>query len=101
MLRTDARVRGLGKPETFNFRGFTLICGTSRAVRFLLRRTSRRDRLRAKLKEVKEGLRQRMQDAVAEQDEWLRQVVSGFFNYHAVPTNGRALEAFRQGVIWH
>ncbi len=93
--------RGLGKPETFNFLGFTLICGTSRAGKFLLRRTSRRERLRAKLKEVKEGLRRRMHDAIAEQGEWLKQVISGFFNYHAVPTNGRALEAFRQGVIWH
>lgn len=93
--------RGLGKPETFNFLGFTLICSRSRAGKFLLRRTSRRDRLRAKLKEVKEGLRRRMHDAIAEQGEWLNQVVSGFFNYHAVPTNGRALEAFRQGVIWH
>jgi RNA-directed DNA polymerase len=93
--------RGLGKPETFDFLGFTLICGTSRAGKFLLRRTSRRDRLRAKLKEVKEGLRQRMHEAIAEQGQWLKQVVSGFFNYHAVPTNGRALEAFRQGVIWH
>ena len=93
--------RGLGKPETFDFLGFTLICSTSRAGKFLLRRTSRRDRLRTKLKEVKEGLRQRMHDAIAEQGGWLKQVVSGFFNYHAVPTNGRALEAFRQGVIWH
>jgi RNA-directed DNA polymerase len=93
--------RGLGKPETFDFLGFTLICGTSRAGKFLLRRTSRRDRLRAKLKEVKEGLRRRMHEAIGEQGQWLKQVVSGFFNYHAVPTNGRALEAFRQGVIWH
>ena len=93
--------RGLGKPETFDFLGFTLICSTSRAGRFLLRRTSRRDRLRAKLQEVKEGLRRRLHEPVAAQGEWLRQVVCGFFNYHAVPTNGRALEAFRQGVIWH
>ena len=93
--------RGLGKPETFDFLGVTLICGTSRAGKFLLRRTSRRDRLRAKLKEVKEGLRRRMHDAIAEQGEWLKQVVMGFFNYHAVPTNGRAQAAFRQGVIWH
>jgi len=93
--------RGLGKPETFNFLGFTLICSTSRAGTFLLRRTSRRDRLRAKLKAVKDGLRRRMHEPVAAQGAWLRHVVTGFFNYHAVPTNGRALEAFRQGVIWH
>jgi group II intron reverse transcriptase/maturase len=54
--------RGLGKPDPFNFLGFTLICSTSRAGKFLLRRTSRRDRLRAKLKEVKEELRRRMHE---------------------------------------
>src|SRR4029077_16566209 len=80
--------RGLGKPETFDFLGFTLICSTSRAGKLRLRRTSRRARLRAKLKEVKEGLRLRMHEAIAEQGQWLKQVVSGFFNYHAVPTNG-------------
>ena len=93
--------RGLGKPETFNFLGFTLICSISRAGTSLLRRTSRRDRLRAKLKAVKDGLRRRMHEPVAAQGAWLRHVVAGFFNYHAVPTNGHALEAFRQGVIWH
>jgi RNA-directed DNA polymerase len=92
--------RGLGKPETFNFLGFTLICGQSRRGKFLLKRKSRRDRLRAKLKEIKEALRQRMHQPIPEQGQWLKQVVSGFFNYHAVPTNGRMLEAFRQGVIW-
>ena len=51
---------GLGKPETFDFLGFTLICGKSRRGNFLLKRRSRRDRMRAKLREVSEGLRWRM-----------------------------------------
>ena len=53
--------RGLGKPETFNFLGFTFICGKSRRGQFLLKRKSRRDRMRAKLREVKEEFRRRMQ----------------------------------------
>src|SRR3954449_8567669 len=94
--------RGLGKPETFAFLGFTFICGRSRQGRFLLCRKTRRDRMRAKLKEIKEELRRRPPQPIPEQGKWLRQVVSGFFNYHAVPTNGRALVAFRSHVetLW-
>ena len=91
--------RGLGKPETFNFLGFTLICGTSRGGKFLLRRKTRRDRMRAKLKEVKEELRRRMHQPIPEQGRWLRQVVTGFFAYHAVPTNSAALGTFRYYVV--
>jgi group II intron reverse transcriptase/maturase len=87
--------RGLGKPETFNFLGFTLICGTSRRGNFLIKRKTRRDRMTAKLKEIKEEMRRRRHQPIPEQGHWLRQVVSGFFNYHAVPTNFRALAAFR------
>ena len=91
--------RGLGKPETFNFLGFTFICGRSRKGGFLLRRKSRRDRIRGKLKEVKEELRRRMHRTIAEQGQWLRQVVGGFFAYHAVPTNSRTVAAFRYCVL--
>jgi len=91
--------RGLGKPETFNFLGFTFICGKSRAGKFLLMRKSRRDRLRAKLKAVKEQLRKRMHQPIPETGKWLGQVVRGFFNYHAVPTNSEALATFRDQVI--
>jgi len=94
--------RGLGKPETFNFLGFTFICGRSRKGKFLLKRRTRRDRLRGKLKEVKEELRRRMHQPIPEQGAWLAQVVRGFFAYHAVPTNGAALGAFRHHVkrLW-
>jgi RNA-directed DNA polymerase len=91
--------RGLGKPGTFDFLGFTFICGKSRAGKFLIRRKSRRDRVRAKLTEIKEELRRRMHGPVREQAEWLKQVVTGFCQYHAVPTNGPALGAFRYHVI--
>jgi group II intron reverse transcriptase/maturase len=91
--------RGLGKPETFKFLGFTFICGRSRRGNFLLTRKSRRDRMRAKLKEIKEVLRQRMHQSIPEQGRWLGQVVSGYFAYHAVPTNYAALGAFRAHVL--
>jgi RNA-directed DNA polymerase len=94
----NRRTRGLGKPETFDFLGFTHICGKSRRGRFLLMRKSRRDRIRAKLQAIKEELRKRMPQPIPEQGQWLRQVVAGFFNYHAVPTNSRALAAFRYHV---
>jgi hypothetical protein len=95
--------RGLGKPETFNFLGFTFICGTSRQGNFLIRRKTRRDRMKAKLQELKGEPRRRMHRPIPEQGQWLKQVVSGFFNYHAVPTNSRALSAFRYHVTvpWH
>ena len=91
--------RGLGKPETFNFLGFTFICGKSRQGKFLLKRKTRHDRMKAKLKEVKGELRRRMHQPIPEQGRWLRQVVTGFFAYHAVPTNSRALQTFRNNVL--
>ena len=92
--------RGLGKPETFNFLGFTHICGRTRNGKFSLRRRTRRDRLRAKLREVKETLRRRLHVAIDEQGAWLRQVVRGCCAYHAVPNNIQALAAFRRGIKW-
>jgi group II intron reverse transcriptase/maturase len=93
----DREQRGMGKPETFNFLGFTFICGKSRKGRFLIKRKTRQDRMRAKLLELKEEMRRRMHWPISEQGKWLRQVVTGFFN--AVPTNSRALAAFRYHVI--
>jgi RNA-directed DNA polymerase len=91
--------RGLGKPETFSFLGFIFICGISRNGSFLIQRKSRRDRMRAKLKEVKEELRRRWHHSIPEQGRWLKQVITGFFAYHAVPTNIEALGAFRFRII--
>src|SRR5262245_55349718 len=86
--------RGLGKPETFTFLGFTFICGKSRRGKFQIKRKSRRDRMRAKLQAIKQELRRRMHQPIPEQGKWLKQVVTGYFNYHAVPTNGPTLTAF-------
>src|SRR3974390_3436020 len=85
--------RGLGKPETFKFLGFVLICGKSRRGDFQIRRKSRRDRMRAKLPEISEGLRRRMHRPIPETGNWLGQIVTGYFAYHAVPTNSAALGA--------
>jgi RNA-directed DNA polymerase len=91
--------RGLGKPETFSFLGFTFICGRSRRGKFLLKRQTRRERMRAKLREIKEQMRRRRHQPIPEQGAWLKQVVVGFFGYHAVPTNGAARRAFRYHVL--
>lgn len=89
---------GLGKPETFSFLGFTHICGKSRKGGFLLERHTDRTRLQEKLREVKAELRRRMHGSIIEQGAWLRRVVQGHFNYYGVPTNIRALGAFRKQV---
>ena len=91
--------RGLGKPETFHFLGFTHACGRSRRGTYQLQRRTRRDRLRARLKEIKEELRRRMHQPIPEQGKWLAQVVRGYLAYHAVPTNERKVGAFRYYVI--
>ena len=95
----DRARRGLGKPETFNFLGFTHISGRSRTGEFQLKRKSRRDRVRATLRKIKEALRRRMHDSIPAQGKWLAQVVRGYFNYHAVPTNAKSLQRFRNLVM--
>src|SRR6202790_1715546 len=77
--------RGLGKPETFNFLGFTFICERNSRGQFLVKRITRRDRMRATLREIKEELRRRMHQPIPKQGAWVEQVVRGFFPYHAVP----------------
>ena len=91
--------RGLGKPETFNFLGFTHICGRSRSGVFQLKRQTRRDRMRARLRALEEELQRRMHEPIPRQGKWLRQVVRGYFAYHAVPTNGKLMSTFRHYVM--
>jgi RNA-directed DNA polymerase len=86
--------RGLGKPETFTFLGFTFICSKTRRGKFQIRRKSRRDRMQAKLQAIKQELRRSMHQPIPQQGRWLQQVVTGYFNYHAVPTNRSSLTAF-------
>jgi RNA-directed DNA polymerase len=95
----NCKKRGLAKPETFTFLGFVLISGKSRRGDFQIRRKSRRDRMRTKLREIKEALRQRMHRPIPETGKWLAQIVAGYFAYHAVPTNGAAIAAFRYHVV--
>jgi group II intron reverse transcriptase/maturase len=91
--------RGEGKPETVDFLGFTHICGQARrSGKFLVLRKTMRKRLLAKLKELKEELRHRWHDSVADLGRWLRSVVQGYFNYHAVPGNIASLRSFRAEV---
>lgn len=92
-----------GKPETFNFLGFTHISARTRAGEFLLRRRTMKQRLRAKLKEVSEELRRRRHQPVPEQGRWLASVVRGHIAYFGVPTNRTALDSFRSqaGKSWY
>jgi group II intron reverse transcriptase/maturase len=95
----DRQSRGLGKPETFNFLGFTHICSRSRRGAFQLKRQTRRDRMRARLRAIKEELKRRMHEPIPIQGKWLGQVVRGYFAYHAVPTNSKCLGAFRHYAV--
>jgi group II intron reverse transcriptase/maturase len=97
----NRRARGQGKPETFNFLGFTHICGKKRSNgRFTVVRQTIRKRLQAKLSEVKAELRRRMHRPIPEVGQWLRAVVGGHIRYYGVPTNSAALSTFRFQVGW-
>ena len=91
--------RGLGKPETFNFLGFTHICGNTRRGKFALQRMTRRDRMQLALRRLREQLHRIRHQAIPQQGARLRQVLRGYFAYHAVPTNARRLSTFRHYVI--
>jgi hypothetical protein len=83
---------GLGKPETFNFVGFTFICGKTQSGKFQIRRKTRRDRMRAKRKMIKEENVAAHAPPDPRQGKWLRRVVQGYFNYYAAnqcPGTGR------------
>jgi RNA-directed DNA polymerase len=94
--------RGQGKPETFNFLGFTHICGKTRKGKFMVLRRTMRQRMQAKLKAVKAELRQRMHAPLDEQGAYVRAVVAGHVRYYGVPMNSRAIGAFRVAVgkLW-
>ena len=91
--------RNLGKPETFNFLGFTHICGKTRDGRFMVRRHTMRKRMTAKLHEVRAELKRRRHDPIPEQGRWLGSVVRGHIAYYAVPGNVEAVRAFRYNVV--
>jgi RNA-directed DNA polymerase len=95
----NRRGRGEGRPETFDFLGFTHICGKNRKGRFQLRRATIRKRLIAKLKEVQVTLMKRRHWPVPVVGQWLRAVVRGHIAYYGVPLNSQALHRFRGEVI--
>ena len=95
---SNRKRRGEGKPETFDFLGFTHISGKSRKGYFTVKRHTAGKRLRKKLRELKQQLRARRHDPVALTGKWLRSVVQGYFNYHAVPDNLDRLWTFRIAV---
>lgn len=98
----DWRHKGGGKPGTFDFLGFTHSCGRTRKGQFTVRRKTVAKRLRAKLQEIKQQLQMRMHAPIEETGKWLRSVIQGYFNYHAIPGNGKRLRAFRDGIkrLW-
>jgi RNA-directed DNA polymerase len=99
---TDRKQRGEGKPETFDFLGLTHISGKDRNGGYAVKRKTIGKRMRAKLLEIKQQLRRRMHEPVARTGPWLRSIVQGYFNYHAVPGNLDSLSAFRNRVtrLW-
>jgi group II intron reverse transcriptase/maturase len=101
--RESRRRRGQGKPETFDFLGFTHCCGKTRKGKFMVLRITSAKRLRAKLHAVKDELRRRMHRPIAEQGQYLRSVVAGHTRYFGVPNNGARIGMFRLQVsrLWH
>jgi group II intron reverse transcriptase/maturase len=96
----NRRRRGLGKPETFEFLGFTHSCDVRRDGKFIVLRQTSKKRMQRKLREVKTELRTRMHDAPSKVGTYLRSVVWGHFRYYGVPRNSTALNSFRQAIIW-
>lgn len=94
--------RGLGKPDTFNFLGFTHICGRSRKGRFRVERHTMAKRLRRKLKDIKLALKRRLHRPIPETGAWIQSVLRGHYRYYGVPFNRRALSQFRLEVtrLW-
>ena len=98
----NRKKRGEGKPETFDFLGLTHISGKDRNGNFSLKRKTIAKRMRAKLQEIKQELRRRMHDPVEQTGKWLKSVMQGYFNYHAVPGNLGRLKVFHRRVqrLW-
>jgi len=92
--------RGEGKPETFNFLGFTHCCGTNHKTgNFTVQRMTIGKRMAAKLKDIRGKLRRRMHERTPAAVEWLQQVVRGYFQYHAIPGNWARMRAFRNDIL--
>ena len=97
----NRKAQGLGKPETFDFLGFTHVCAKTKAGWFQLRRITMRKRVRMKLHQVKTALQRNRHLPVPRQGHWLRSVLLGHYAYYGVPGNARALNSFRYHVAVH
>jgi RNA-directed DNA polymerase len=95
------KARGLRKPETFEFLGFTHICAKDRRGRFKLKRVTSKKKMRSKLKSVKTEMQRRRHLPIPEQGHWLASVLDGHYRYYAVPDNSEALRGFRARVMRH
>jgi group II intron reverse transcriptase/maturase len=95
--------RGAGKPETFDFLGFTHVCGTTRKGKFIVARRPMQKRVRRTLAAIKEVLRRRLHHSIAEVGQWLGTVMRGWYQYYAVPLTSPQLGAFRTrvGRLWY
>src|ERR1700687_2486511 len=99
----NRKQRGEGKPETFTFLGFTHYCGQRhKSGTFTVCRITAKKRMVAKLKAIKVELQRRMHDRMANVGAWLRKVVLGYYQYHAVPGNTTQLRIFKLRVcrLW-
>lgn len=96
--RQNREERGERKPETFTFLGFQHICGKNRLGRFEVKRITDGKRRRKKLQDIKQKLRIRMHEPIAKVGEWLRSVLNGYYQYHAIPGNLGKLSRFRRQV---
>jgi RNA-directed DNA polymerase len=86
--------RGMGKPETFDFLGFTHLCGKNKKGGFMLRRKTIKKRFIKKCKEIKHELIKRMHDSIKDTGKWLRAVIVGHGNYFGVPGNMNMVKEF-------
>ncbi len=97
----DRQRRGVGKPETCQFLGFTHICANTQKGRFKLKRITDSKRMRAKLRALKSEIKRRRHLPIPEQGRWLASVLRGHYNYYGVPDNSEALRAFRHQILRH
>jgi RNA-directed DNA polymerase len=91
--------RGQGKPETFDFLGFTHICSKTRTGKFTVRRKTVAKRLRKKLQEIKQTLRERIHWSIRQLGAWLKSVLTGHYRYYGVPRNLGMLQVFRERIL--
>jgi RNA-directed DNA polymerase len=94
--------RGLGPPETFDFLGFTHICGKTRQGQFTIHRRTSREKFQAKLADLKTKLRRKMHDGIQAVGTWLQSVARGWYQYYAIPGNYPRLAQFRDALhqLW-